>query len=183
MKKSSKSYQIALSAIACAAAAGALTLGSYVDVLLGACYVIAVFALMVPLAKDFVWGDALCYLATILLTALFCGFSFLYLVPFAVFFGLHPIVNYLQRRYIKPKPLFFICEIVKAVWFDLAMWLSFRLVFVPVFGLEAAAWYPFVEKYFFLVLFVGGTVFFAVYDAVVFYGQKCVDAVLRRLRK
>ncbi len=183
MKKSSKSYQIALAAISCAFAAGALTLGSYVDVLLGAAYVVALIALMVPLAENFVWGDALCYLATLFLTFLFCGFSFLYLVPFAVFFGLHPLANYLQKRFVKKKPLFFVIEAVKAAWFDLSMWLSFRLVFVPVFGLTEAFWYPFAEKYFFLVLFLGGTVFFALYDALVFYAQRCVNAVLRRIRK
>lgn len=182
MKKSSQSYQIALSAIACAFAAAALTLGSYVDVLLGAAYVIAVFALMAPLAKDYVWGDALCYLATLLLTFLFCGFSFLYLAPFAVFFGLHPLVNYLQRRYLKKKPLFFLCEVVKAVWFDLAMWLSFTLL-SGVLGLAEAFWYDFVIQYFYYVLFIGGTLFFAVYDALIFYCQRCVNAVLRRLRK
>lgn len=183
MKRSSKSEQIALSAIACAFAAGALTLGNYVDVLLGAAYAVAVFALMIPLARGFVWGDALCFLATVLLTGLFCAFSFLTLLPFAVFFGLHPLVNYLQRRYVKGKPLFLLLELVKAAWFDLSMWLSFRLVFVPVFGLDSAFWYPYVEQYFFLVLFLGGTLFFAVYDVFVFYCQRCVNGVLRRLRK
>ncbi len=182
MKGSSQSYQIALSAIACAFASAALTLGSYVDVLLGAAYVIAVLALMIPLARDYLWGDALCYVATFLLTFLFCGFSYLYLVPFAVFFGLHPLANYLQRRFVKKRPLFFLCEILKAVWFDLAVWLSFSLL-GEVLGLTQAAWYPYVEKYFFLVLFVGGTLFFALYDALVFYAQRCVNAVLRRLRK
>ncbi len=183
MKRSSQSFQIALSAIACALAAGAITLGTYVDVLLGAGYVFAVFALMIPLSKDYVWGDALCYLATILLTFLFCQMSFLTLVPFAVFFGLHPIVNYLQRRYLKKKPLFVVAEIVKAAWFDLAMWLSFRFVFVPFLGLEEAFWYPYAEQYFFWILFGGGTLFFAVYDVLIFYCQKCVNAVVRRLRK
>ena len=183
MKKNSQSYQIALSAIAVALASGALALGNYVDVLLGAAYVVAVFALMIPLARDYLWGASLGFIAILLLTFLFCGFSFLTLLPFAVFFGLHPIVNYLQKRFVKKKPLFWLCEPVKAVWFDLAMWLSFRFVFVPVLGLSEAAWYPFVEQYFFLVLFVGGTLFFAVYDALVFYAQRSMGAVLRRLRK
>ncbi len=183
MKKNSKSYQIALSAIAVAVASGALALGSWVDVFLGVGYVIAVIALMAPLAKDYLWGASLGYIATLLLTFLFCGFSYLTLVPYAVFFGLHPIVNYLQKKYVKRKSVFFLCEPVKAVWFDLAMWLSFRLVFVPVLELESAFWYEFVEKYFFYVLFIGGTLFFALYDALVFYAQRCVNAVLRRLRK
>ncbi len=182
MKRSSQSYQIALTAIAVAFAAGALTLGTYVDVLLGAGYVIAVFALMAPLAKDYLWGASLGFLAVLLLTFLFCGFSFLTLVPYAVFFGLHPIVNYLQRKYVKKRPLFLLCEGGKAIWFDLAMWLSFHLL-AGVLGFTEAFWYDTVIRYFFLILFVGGTLIFFVYDAVVFYAQRCVNAVMRRLRK
>lgn len=183
MKRPSRSYEIALSAIACAFAAGALTLGSYVGVLLAAGYVVAVFALMAPLAKDFLWGAGLALAGALLLAFLFCGFSFLYLIPFAAFFGLHPLANYLQTRYLRKPPLFAAGEIVKAVWFDLVMWLSYRLVFVPLYGLENAFWYPFMEKYFFLVIFFGGTVFFAVYDAVMFYCQRAVNALVRRIRR
>lgn len=183
MKRSSRSFEIALAGISAAVSTAALTLGSYVSFLLAACYIVAVFALMVPLSKGFVWGAGMSFLASVLLSFLFCGFSFLNLIPFAAFFGLHPIVNHLQKRFVKRPPLHAVCEVVKAVWFDLVMWLSFRLVFVPVFGLEEAFWYPTVEKYFFLVLFLGGTVFFAVYDAIIFYAQRTVDTILRRIRR
>ena len=182
MKKHSQSYQIALSAIAVAFASAALTLGSYVDVLLGVGYVIAIFALMAPLARDYFWGATLGFLATLLLSFFFCGLSFLTLVPFAVFFGLHPLVNYLQKKYVKRKPLLLLCELCKAVWFDLAMWLSFYLL-ADVLGFTSAFWYDTVMEYFYLVLFVGGTLAFAVYDVLIFYCQKSVNAVLARLRK
>ena len=71
MKRQSRSFEIALSAIACAIAVCALTLGAYVDFLLAAGFLIAVFALMVPLAKDFVWGYVLALLATVILSFLF----------------------------------------------------------------------------------------------------------------
>ena len=103
MRRPSKSFEIALSAIACAVAAMALTLGSYVDFLLAAGYLVAVYALMVPLAKHFIWGNVLAFLAAVLLAFLFCGFAIFQLLPFAAFFGLHPLVNYLQRRYVKKK--------------------------------------------------------------------------------
>ncbi len=183
MKRQPRAFIIALSGISAAVAAGALTLGSYVPVLLAAGYVIAVLALMMPLAKDVWWGSALTFCAALLLAFLFCGFSFINLIPFAAFFGLHPIANYLQKRYAKHPALFAVCEAVKAVWFDLVMWLSFDLVFVPLFGLENAFWYSFVRQYFFLVLFFGGTVFFLVYDAVIFYAQRAVNALLRRIRR
>ncbi len=183
MKRASKAFEIALSGVACAVAAGALTLGSYVGVLLIACILVAEIAIMAPLSKDHLWGAALCYLGALLLSFLFTGFYFINLIPFAVFFGLQPIANYLQKRFARNKIVFWAAEAGKAVWFDLAMWLSFRFVFVPVFGLTETFWYPFVEKYFFLVLFLGGTVFFAVYDYLIFYCQRAVNSLVRRIRR
>lgn len=183
MKRSSRTFEIALSAIACAVAALALTLGSYVDVLLVAGYLVADFALMVPLAKNYFWGALLAYLGAVLLAFMFCGFSVFMLMPFLVFFGLHPLVNHLQRRYAKrpwQKALFFLG---KAVWFDLAMWLMWTFVLVPVFGVDSATWYPFVQRYFFAVLFVGGTLFFAVYDYMIFLCQRSADIAIRRIRR
>lgn len=182
MKRPSQAKQIALSAISCAFATAALTLGNYVDVLFGAAYVLAVLSLMLPLAADSVWGDALCFAATLLLSFFTCSFFFPRLVPFAVFFGLHPLANYLQKKYVKRKPLLLLCELCKAVWFDLAMWLSFSLL-AGILGLESAFWYDTVMKYFYLILFLGGTLFFAIYDVLIFYCQKSVNAVLARLRK
>ncbi len=176
MKKPSKSFEIALSAIACAFAAAFLMLGTLNPFLLATGYLVAAFALMVPLAEGFLWGASLCYLAAGLL-ALPVGLW--KIVPYAVFFGLHPIVNYLQRKYVK-KPLFKVfCMLIKAAWFDLAMWLSF-------FVLTTMAGMPFPEtvtKYLYLVLFLGGTVFFAVYDVMIFYCQRSADLAIRRIRR
>lgn len=183
MKRQTKSFEIALSAIACAIAAGALTLGSYVHAVLAGGYIIAVVALLVPLSKDFVWGAALALVGSLLLAFLSSGFFFLYLLPFAVFFGLHPIVNHLQLKYVKGPILNCVCELVKAVWFDLAMWLSWTLVLVPLFGVSEQRWYPFVEQYFFLVLFLGGTIFFAVYDCMIYFCRRSVNAAVRRIRR
>lgn len=100
MKRQSRSFEIALSAIGCAVAVCALTLGAYVDFLLAAGFLIAVFALMVPLAKDFVWGYVLALIATVILSFLFTGFvvGVMRLLPFVVFFGWHPLLNYLQKK-------------------------------------------------------------------------------------
>ena len=98
MKKQSRSFEIALAAIACAVAALALTLGSYVRLLLAAGYLIAVFALMVPLSKGQVVGYALAYAGAVVLSFLFTGFvlGIMQILPFVVFFGLHPVANYFQ---------------------------------------------------------------------------------------
>jgi len=113
MKKKSRSFEIALSAMACAVAATFLMLGSLNPYLLATGYLIGAFALMVPLSKGFIWGSALAFVAASLLSL---PLSLWKIVPFAVFFGLHPIVNYLQRKYVHKK--FFIGKgkPPKAVW-------------------------------------------------------------------
>lgn len=176
MKKPSKSFEIALSAIACAFAAAFLMLGSLNPFLLATGYLIATFALMVPLSKDFVWGAALCYLAAGLIALPLCLWK---IVPYFVFFGLHPIVNYLQRRFVKRTPLKVVCLAVKAVWFDFAMWLSYY-VLTTMAGFTFPDW---IAQFFFYAIFIGGTLFFFVYDIMIFYCQRSADIAIRRIRR
>ncbi len=176
MKKPTKSFEIALSAIACAFAAAFLMLGSLNPFLLATGYLIATFALMVPLSKNFVWGAALGYLAAGLIALPLCLWK---IVPYFVFFGLHPIVNYLQRRFVKRTPLKALCLILKAVWFDLAMWLSYYV-------LTTMAGFTFPDlfvQFFYYVIFIGGTLFFVVYDIMMFYCQRSADIAIRRIRR
>ena len=183
MKQPIKSFEIALSAIACAVAAVALTVGSYVDFLLAAGYLLAVFALMVPLAKNFVWGYVLAFLGGCLLAFCFGAFALYWnVLPFVVFFGLHPLVNYLQRRFFKKKWLHAVAFAVKAVWFCLTMWLMW-VTLAETFGFAEASWYDFVLKYFYYVLFIGGTLLFAVYDCLIFFCQRSVDRAVARIRR
>ena len=71
---------------------------------------------------------------------------------------------------------------MKAIWFDLAMWLTWT-VLVPIFGLEKMSWYPFVSENFYLILFAGGTVFFALYDVAIFFCQRSMDYMVQRIRR
>ncbi len=183
MKKPTKSFEIVLSAISCAVAAVALTVGCYVNVLFAAGILLAVFALMVPLSKDFIWGAALAFLGSALLAFMFYGFAIIKLVPYLVFFGLHPIVNHIQLKYVKKKWLHAIVLLVKAVWFDLAMWLSFELLAVKVFAFDETTWYDFVMQYFHYVLWLGGTVVFVAYDIAIFLCQYSADKLIKRIRK
>ncbi len=183
MKRPSKSFEIALSAIACAVAALSLTLASYVDVMYAAGCLLAVFALMVPLTKQFIWGDVLAFTGAVLLAFLFCGFSIYKLIPFVAFLGLHPLVNFLQKKYVKKKWLHVIVFLVKALWFELALWLSWQFVLVRFFGLDSTTWYPWVMQYFYYVLFLGGTLVFAAYDYLIFLCQKSVDLIVKRIRR
>ena len=50
-------------------------------------------------------------------------------------------------------------------------------------GLADIYWYDFIQDNLFLLLFVGGTLVFAVYDYMVFLCQRAADGVMRRLRK
>lgn len=182
MKKPAKSFEIALSAIACAVAAVSLTVGSYVDVLLATGYILAVFALMVPLSKEFVWGAALAFLGAVLLSFMFCGFSVIKLLPFLAFFGLHPIANFLQKKFVKNKWLYLPVFLVKALWFDAAMLLCW-FVLLPVMGGSEHSWYPYAEQYLYLIVFLGGTLFFAAYDFMMFLCQKSVNKIVFRIRR
>ena len=148
MKKTSKTFEIVLSAIACAVAAVALTVGCYINVLYAAGIILAVFAIMVPLSKDFVWGAALAFLGSALLAFMFCAFSIFKLIPFLLFFGVHPIINHIQLKYVKRKWIHPLVLLAKAVWFILTMWLSFELLAVKFFGFDQTTWYEWVMRYF-----------------------------------
>lgn len=176
MKRSSKSFEIALSAIACAVITVFLMLGCLTPGLLATGYLVASFALMVPLSKKFVWGSALCYLAAGLLALPVCLWK---VVPYFVFFGLHPIVNYLQTRYVRRKVTKVILTAVKAVWFDFAMWLSFYVLS----ALAGMVFPEYIEQYFYYILFLGGTLFFIVYDFLMFRCQKTADQLIVRIRR
>lgn len=176
MKKTSKSFEIALSAIACAVATVFLIFGSFTAGLLVTGYLVATFALMVPLSKNFVWGSALCYLAAGLLAVPICLWK---VVPYFVFFGLHPIVNFLQKKYVHKRVFHIVCIASKAIWFDFAMWLSFFVL-----STMAGMVFPeYIEKYLYVILFAGGTLFFVVYDYLIFRCQETADAMIARIRR
>ncbi len=180
MKRPSKSFEIALSAIACAVAALALTLGGYVNFMLAGGYLLAVFALMLPLSKGY-WGGAIAaHVGSFLLAFLFCGFSVFQLLPFAVFFGLHPIVNFFQKKYIQKGWLHLLVFLGKALWFDgalLLMWFTLD----GFLGFSGATWYPFAAEYLYYIVFFGGTAMFAAYDFLIFLCQRSMNAVVRRI--
>ena len=124
MKKIS-AYEIALSAVSCAIAAIALTVGTLYTPLLFTGYLFAGFALMIPLAKNCWWGDVLAFIGASLIALMFNGFNFFDTLPFIMFFGLHPLVNALQLKF---KVKRWIAMPVKAVWFDASMYFVWRVV-------------------------------------------------------
>ena len=170
MKKIS-AYEIALSAIACALATIAMTVGILVPGLQITGYLVASFALMIPLAKKCYWGDLLAYIGASVLSLLFAGILIWDVLPFIVFFGLHPLANALQE---KTKIHRFLARAIKAIWFDVAAYLVWRFVF----GMNTQ--FEFVDKYIILIILVGGTIFFFAYDYLFTLCQKATDALVNR---
>ena len=168
------SYQIALSALACAIATLFLTVGIYSDILLFTGYLVASIALMMSLAKQSYWGYVLAYIATCLLTILFSSFRFWNVLPFVMFFGLHPLVNELQ---LKTKINRWVACAVKALWFDITMYLTWTFVFEIT---TSAAW---INEYIFWIILALGSVFFVFYDYLSYRARAVVNTTVYRIGK
>ena len=180
--KYSRSFEIALSAISCAVAVVLLLVGLWSDILLASGYLFAMVALMVPLSKQFYRGGALAYLGTVILAIILGAVArFWDLVPFIMFFGLHPLINSLQVKFNINR---WIALAVKTVWFDFTLWVAYLLIFGGVLGgAEGGAFYDFVNKFIYLFIFVGGTVILFPYDYLMFKMQITVNKLVFRIRK
>lgn len=180
-KRPSKSFEITLSAVSCAIAVVFLYLGTLNSYMLATGYLMAEVALMIPLSKQFYAGDALAYIACCILTILLGAIGRMWvLVPFIMFFGLHPLVNALQLRF---KINRWLAYVVKAVWFDFTLWVSYILVFGSSIGNPEWSFYETVNKYILLFIFVGGSVIFFIYDYFMFKCQTIVNSFVYRIKK
>jgi len=173
MKRPSKAHGIAVSGVACAIATIFLSIGSITPFLLATGYLVACFALMIPISKKYIVGDILAYIAAGLLSLIFGGVAYIYkLLPYFVFFGLHPLLNYAEERFHINKIIFLI---VKAAWFDGAMYLCWRFAF----GMNVAV--DWINEYIFYIIFIGGTVFFIAYDFMIKRCQRIVNALMKKI--
>lgn len=182
-RKYSRSFQIALSAISCAIAVVFLTLGLLSNVLVATGYLIAQVALMVPLSKQFYLGDFLAYLGTVLLAVIFGAVAqFWNLVPFIMFFGLHPLANSFQLKYRVNR---WVALVVKMVWFDVTLYVMYLLVFGGVLGASAgeSAFFDFVNEYIWLFIIVLGSLFLWLYDYIMFKVQIWINMLVYRIKK
>lgn len=184
-KRPLKAFEIALSGISCAIAVAVLPLGIMTGIgsLTAAGYFVAVIALMLPLSKQFFSGDFLAYVGTcILAIVLGAAAKFWDLVPFIMFFGLHPLANALQIRF---KVNRWIALAVKTVWFDCTLIVGYLLVFGGVVGgtLLPEIVYRIVNKYIYLFIFTIGSALFFVYDYLIFKCQIVVNGLVYRIKK
>ena len=177
------SFEIALSGISCAVAVLFLALGILSGWLLATGYFIGVVALMLPLSKQFYKGGFLAYAGTCVLTIIMgAAAKFWDLVPFIMFFGLHPLVNALQKKY---KFNRWLALLIKAVWFDCTLIAGYFLIYGGVMGgsLFPQNVYDVINKYVYLLIFTVGTFIFVLYDFLVMRCQLAVNAVVARIRK
>ena len=168
------SYEIALSALACAIAMLFLTIGVYSAILLFTGYLFACIALMLPLAKKSYWGYALAYIATCILSLIFNVARFFDLLPFIMFFGLHPLVNELQ---LNVKINRWLACGIKALWFDGTMYLVWRFVF----GMTTTI--GFIDQYIIPIILIGGTAFFIAYDYLMYRWRYAVNMLVKRITR
>lgn len=182
-RKYPKSFEITLSAISCAIAVAFLCLGIVSGLMTGLGYLIGILALMLPLSKQFYLGGFLAYLGTLILTIILgAAAQFWKLVPFAMFFGLHPLVNALQIRYNVNR---WLAYAVKAVWFIGTLFAGYYLVFGgALFGqVLPEQFYEFLNAYIYVIIPVAGAAIFFVYDYLIFRCQIMVNALVYRIRK
>jgi hypothetical protein len=173
MKKIS-AYEIALSALSCALATILLTVGVYSAVLLFTGYLLACVALMLPLAKKSYVGYVLSYIATVILSLIFNASRFFDLLPFIMFFGLHPLVNELQ---LKIKINRWLACGIKALWFDAAMYVIWRFVF------EMTTTIPLIDQYILPMILLFGTAFFVFYDYAMYKWRAGVNTLVKRITR
>lgn len=187
--KNNKSFEIALSGISCAISVIFLSLGILSGWLLATGYFIGILALMLPLSKKFYLGGFLAYLGTCILTVIMgAAAKFWDIVPFVMFFGLHPLINSVQLKFRKSgkfgwrDALWFV---LKALWFDATLIAGLFLVYDGVLGgsLFPQDVYDVINKYKYLLAFTAGTLVFAVYDFLVFRCQRAVDFLIGKIKK
>lgn len=182
-KKNSKSFEIALSGICCAFAVTFLALGILSGWLLATGYFIGVIALMVPLSKEFYIGDFLAYIATCILTVIMgAAAKFWDIVPFVMFFGIHPLVNALFK---KKNFNILLGILIKAIWFDCTLIVGYYLVYGGLIGgtLLPEAVYDTINKYIFLLIFTVGSLIGVIYDLLITKCQQAMNLLIKRIIK
>ncbi|MCD8206109.1 MAG: hypothetical protein LUD29_05825 [Clostridia bacterium] len=174
-------FEITLSAMSCALGVIFLYVGTLTSYVLFICYIAAEISLMLPLTKQFYTGEALAYLACCIITILMGAIGkFWDLVPFIMFFGLHPLANALQLRFNINR---WLAMVIKIVWFDATCYVSYLLTFKVMLGGSDSAFFQWVNRYMWLVIIVGGSLIAVAYDYLMFRVQMMVNNLIFRVRK
>ena len=163
---------IAISAISSALSIILLTLGHYVSILDLSCLMFASIVIMLPLYKKSIKGAIFSFFSTLILTCFLTGFKLNIIIPYALFFGLHPIFNEIQINKNFNK---WICFIIKLIWFILSLFVMYFTTNMFVDINEKA------EKYFYIAIPIVGILFFILYDILFLRLRKRLDILLKNI--
>lgn len=163
---------IAVSAISTALGVVLLTVGAYFETLDLSCLFMSALVLTLPLAKGSVKSAVLTYLATAILSLLFVGARFSVALIYALFFGIHPILNYLQVRNGKKRFYFYFIKIA------LFLTSAFLMVYVLNFFIVEN---EFFVKFLPFIILIAGTALFIVYDLIMFRFQKYTNLIIKKI--
>lgn len=118
------SRRIALSGIASALSTMFLIVSVYIPLMDMSCMVLASLSLLIPIAKNDYFGASLAYLSASILGLLTTG-NVLGILPYVIFFGLHPILVSLVIKWHLPVILQLV---IKLVFANLAIFLAWRFL-------------------------------------------------------
>lgn len=171
-----KSKTIALCAVSTAFALVFLTIGAYVPDLDLSCIFMASLCMMLPLTKQSVKGAFLTYLATVLLSFLLTGVRLQVIIPFAMFFGIHPIINDIVFTKTKKKYTKILLFFVKALWFIGTLYVTYYFTQMFV-GINEK-----IAKYIEIIIPTVGFLFFIAYDFIMIRFQITANILIQRLK-
>lgn len=167
------SKAIALSALSAALAVILLVAGAYFETFDLSCLFLASLCMMLPLCKGYYLGAFLSYVATTLLSLLLTAGRFQIIIPFAMFFGLHALVNEFQIKFKINKIL---ALLIKDIWFLATLFIVYK--FTQMFVSENEV----LQKYLLYILLIGGAVCFPLYDYLIFKFKASLAILLKRLK-
>ena len=167
---------IAVSALSTALSIVFLVIGVYFHTFDLSALFTASLMVMIPLSKKSYKGALLTYISTAILAFVFSMGRFHVPLLYAVFFGVHPIVNYFQMQ--KGSKFWFL-YIVKCVWFIGVCFLMFYAfaMFTDIPHLDS----PFIKNILPLIIVLLGLVFYILYDLIMIKFQKMSFMIVKRL--
>lgn len=130
--------EVAYAAVASALSAAFLAVGFYLQLAEFLWYFLATMMIMIPLTRGYIRGALFAYAVSSLLGLLLCAFQFYFILPYVVFMGLHPVVNaFMDKQHFNV----WVGHLIKAVWFDAAVYLIIRFTQLFLFiDLRAGGW-------------------------------------------
>jgi len=136
--KKIETREVAYASIAAALSAAFLAVGFYLQLAEFLWYFLATMMLMIPLSKGYIRGALFAYAVSSLLALMLCAFQFYFILPYVVFMGLHPIINAIMDKH---HFSVWLGHIVKAIWFDAAVYLMIRFTALFLFiDIRSGGW-------------------------------------------